>query len=180
VEKTRSSDDWKESARPKFREPGKMGRMSEFKALTDEDIAQAELEADPEYEDPDDNWYIADSFGTRDDRFGQRLAKDDISEKNFNKYLKEVQSAAKKTNKDSVSSPNDFGWTASLLLDPNLPTAQTWLNKYSSGNLAFLKDLALSYNSVTQLGAQYTGGKYENLLKNRPRKSLNDDDLNLF
>lgn len=176
VEKTRSSDDWKQSNRPKFREAGKMGRMSEFKKLTDEDIAQAELEADPEYEDPDDNWYIADSFGTRDDRFGQRLAKEDINEKNFNKYLKEVQTASKK--KKEVAT--DYGWTATLLVDPNLPTAQTWLNKYAGANLAFLKDLAVAYNSVTQLGAQYTGGKYESLLKNRPRKSLNDDDLNLF
>jgi hypothetical protein len=61
-----------EQARPKFREQG-VGRMSEFKQLTDEDIAdaalQAELESDPEYQDHDDGWYIADSFGTRESLF---------------------------------------------------------------------------------------------------------------
>ena len=177
VEKTRDADDWRQSGRPKFREPGKMGRMSEFKPLTDEDIAQAALEDDPEYQDPDDGWYIADSFGTRDDRFGQRLAKEDINDKNFNKYLKELQVVAKQNANDVA---NQFGWTGSIILDPNLSTAQGWLNKYSSTNIAYLKDLNIAYNSLTQLGAVYTGGKYENLLKNRPRKSLNDDGLNLF
>ena len=187
VEKTRDSEDWRQSNKPKFREPGKMGRMSEFRKLTDEDIAQAELEADPEYMDPDDGWYIADSFGSRDDRFGQRLAKEDINEKNFNKYLKELQTASSggsKKNKSSskvVDLSDEYGWTASLILDPNLQTAQTWLNKYSGTNLAYLKDLGVAYNSLTQLGAVYTGGKYENLLnKGTKRKSLNDDGLNLF
>lgn len=174
VEKTRTSDDWRAPAKPKFREPGKMGRMSEFKRLTDEDIAQAELEADLDYEDPDDGWYIADSFGTRDDRFGQRLGKEEISEKTFNKYIKELLTSGKS------SKDNDFGWAADLLLDPDVPTAQTWLKKYGGANLSFTKDLGIAYNSITQLGAVYTGGKYENLLKNKPRRSLNDDDLNLF
>lgn len=90
MEKTRTADDWKQSVRPKFRETGKMGGMSDFKALTEEDIKQAEIDAEllADGVSGDDAWYIADSFGTRDDRFGQRLAKDDISEKNFNKYLK--------------------------------------------------------------------------------------------
>jgi hypothetical protein len=183
VEKTRSLDDWKQSTRPKFREAGKMGRMSEFKPLTDEDIAQAELEADADFVSGDDDWYIADSFGTRDDRFGQRLGKDEISEKNFNKYLKELQELYKKGNKGALSSStqdDENGWIAELLLDPKLPTVQTWWTKYAGTNLAYIKDLTVAYNSVTQLGAVYTGGKYENLLKNKPRKSLNDDDLNLF
>jgi hypothetical protein len=163
-----------------------MGRMSEFRPITEEDIAQAELEAELE-DEPDDGWYIADSFGSKDDRFGQRLAKDVINEKNFNKYLKEVVSSNNNTGKKKSNEPtstttasNEFGWTADLLLDPNIPTAQMWLNKYAAGNLAYIKDLAIAYNSITQLGAVYTGGKYENLLKNRPRKSLNDDGLNLF
>ena len=63
VRKTRSTEDWKQSARPKFREAGKMGRASEFKPLTEQDIADLE---DEEFEDRDDGWYIADSFGTRD------------------------------------------------------------------------------------------------------------------
>jgi Peroxidase len=181
VEKTRSTDDWKASARPKFREPGKMGRVSEFRRLTEEEIAQeaaqAELEADPDYIDPMDDWYIADSFGSRENRFGQRLGKqDEINEKNFNKYLQQVEALAKQ--KKNVGS--EFGWTASVLLDPNLPTAQTWLAKYAGANLAFVKDLNGSYNAITQLGAVYTGGRYADLLQNKKRKSLNDDGLNLF
>jgi hypothetical protein len=184
VEKTRSTEDWRESTRPKFREPGKMGRVSEFRKLTEEDFKQAELEDDPEYQDPDDGLYIADSFGSRDDRFGQRLGKEQINEKNFNKYIKELVSKATPANKKDLqvtsAVSDEFGWTAQLLLDPNNPATQTWLNKYAGANLNFLKDLSISYNSLTQLGAVYTGGKYENLLKNKPRKSLNDDGLNLF
>jgi hypothetical protein len=186
VQKKRTTEDWKEQARPKFREQGKMGRMSEFKQLTDEDIAdaalQAELESDPEYQDHDDGWYIADSFGTRESRFGDRIGKDDISEKNFNKYLKPLADNLKKS-KDApiVNIGEEFGWIALLLTDPDSPTSQTWLNKYASSNLSYLKDLNVAFNSITQLGAVYTGGKYESLLnKKGPRKSLNDDDLKLF
>jgi hypothetical protein len=182
VQKTRTTEDWKEQTRPKFREQGKMGRMSEFKQLTDEDIAdaelQAELESDPEYQDHDDGWYIADSFGTRESRFGDRIGKDDINEKNFNKYIKTLAETLKKKEKSNVG--EEFGWIATMLTDIDSPTSQTWLNKYASSNLSYLKDLNIAFNSITQLGAVYTGGKYENLLKNRPRKSLNDDDLNLF
>ena len=179
VEKSRTTDDWKQSAKPKFREAGKMGRMSEFKRLTDDDIAEAEaqaaLEADPDYEDPDDGWYISDSFGTRESRFGQRIGADEINEKTFNKYLKDISEQAKK--KKDLSS---YGWIATMLNDPAVPQCQTWLVKYSGSNLNYIKDLSASFNAVTQLGAVYTGGKYENLLKNKPRKSLNNDDLNLF
>jgi hypothetical protein len=175
VEKTRSADDWRDSGRPKFREAGKMGRMSEFKRLTEEDIADAELRADPDFEDSDDGWYIADSFGSRETRFGERLAKEDLSEKRFNKYLQELADANRK--KGDLSK---FGWIGALVTDPNVPTAQTWLQKYASSNLNYVKDLNTAFNSVTQLGAAYTGGKYENLLKNRPRKSLNDNDIKLF
>lgn len=173
VEKNRSAEDWKESAKPKFREAGKLGRMSEFKPLTDEDIADAELAA--EFDDgSDDDWYIADSFGTRSERFGKRLATDDINEQTFNKYLQ-------KMNSNKKEAPDELGWTAELLLDSDLaPTSISLINKYATTNLAFTKDLKVAYNAVTQLGAVYTGGKYESLLKNKPRKSLNDDGLNLF
>jgi hypothetical protein len=173
VEKNRSTDDWKASARPKFVERGKMGRMSDYKRLSDEDIQAAE--ADEFDEDPDDGWYIADSFGGRDDRFGQRIAKEDINEKNFNKFLKELDTSSKKK-KDT----EDYGWVAKVILDPESPTSQAWLKKYADSNLSYTKDLGIAFNSVTQLGAVYTGGKYENLLKNKPRKALNNDDLNLF
>ena len=178
VEKTRSLDDWRRSSKPKFREPGKMGRMSEFKRLTEEDIkeaeAQAALEADPDYQDPDDGWYIADSFGSRENRFGERLAKEEINEKNFNKYVKDVLDAQK----DGTAS--SLGWIAVTLTDPGLPGTTSLMQKYATSNINFVKDLSGAFNAITQLGAVFTGGKYENLLKSKPRKSLNDDDLNLF
>jgi len=173
VEKTRTTEDWKASAKPKFVERGKMGRMSDYKRLTDEDIRAAEMD---EYdEDPDDGWYIADSFGSRDDRFGQRIAKDDINEKNFNKFLKDLNTFYTKKKGDDV-----YGWVGKIILDPDSPTSQSWLKKYAESVLYYNKDLGISFNSVTQLGAVYTGGKYENLLKNKPRKTLNDDDLKIF
>lgn len=177
VEKARTSEDWKASARPKFVERGKMGRMSDYKRLTDEDIKAAE--ADEFDEDPDDGWYIADSFGGKDDRFGQRIAKDEINEKNFNKFLKDMDGAVKKTKKNTIPASYD-SWIAQVIYDPQSPTTQTWLKKYADSNLSYIKDLGIAFNSVTQLGAVYTGGKYENLLKNKPRKTLNDDDLNIF
>jgi hypothetical protein len=173
IEKTRTTDDWKESVKPKFVERGKMGRMSDYKRLTDEDIIAA---ASDEFdEDPDDGWYIADSFGSRDDRFGQRIAKDEINEKNFNKFVKDMADFyLKKKGSD------EFGWIGKTVFDPEAPAAQSWAKKYADSNLSYTKDLGVAFNSITQLGAVYTGGKYENLLKNRPRKSLNDDDLGIF
>jgi catalase (peroxidase I) len=179
VEKSRTTEDWKASVKPKFVERGKMGRMSDYKRLTDEDI-QAAL--NDEYdEDPDDGWYIADSFGTRDDRFGQRIAKDQINEKNFNVILKDLLAKAStgKTTKAN-SDVAQFGWIGEQILDPDSPVSQSWLKKYADSNLYYTKDLGTAFNAITQLGAVYTGGKYENLLKNKPRKTLNDDDLNLF
>lgn len=170
VEKSRTTDDWKQSVKPKFVERGKMGRMSDYKRLTDEDIIAAE--SDEYDEDPDDGWYIADSFGSRDDRFGQRIAKDEINTKNFNKYMKDLNNFSTKK-----SGEDEFGWVGKVILDPNSPTSQSWLKKYAESVLYYNKDLGIAFNAVTQLGAVYTGGKYENLLKNKPRKTLNDDDL---
>mmetsp|Transcript_8543 Transcript_8543/g.17822 ORF Transcript_8543/g.17822 Transcript_8543/m.17822 type:complete len:440 (+) Transcript_8543:51-1370(+) len=178
VEKNRTTEDWKQSTKPKFVERGKMGRMSDYKRLSDEDI-QAAL--NDEYdEDPDDGWYIADSFGGKDDRFGQRLAKDTISEKNFNLYMKGLLTSATPSKKSVEGQQQSYGWIGKQILDPDTPVCQAWLKKYADSNLYYVKDLSQSFNSITQLGAVYTGGKYENLLKNRPRKSLNSDDLNLF
>jgi hypothetical protein len=97
VEKSRTTEDWKKSGKAKFVERGKMGRMSDYKKLTEEDIAEAALD-EFESEESDDGWYIVDSFGTKDSRFGDRIAKDDISEKNFNKYLKQLQEFYVKAN----------------------------------------------------------------------------------
>ena len=121
-----------------------------------------------------DGWYIADSFGSREGRFGERLAKEDIDEKTFNKFVKQLVDAQKAKKADAL------GWIAVALTDPGLSATPNLLQKYSTSNIAFVKDLSSSFNSITQLGAVFTGGKYENLLKNKPRKSLNDDDLNLF
>ena len=167
VRKTRTSDDWKASARPKFREAGKMGRASEFKPLTEQDIAEME---DEEFEDRDDGWYIADSFGTRDQAFGAKVA-DELSEKNFNKFVKELYESGKKG-----GNVDKFGWTTSILLDKQSPVTQSWLQKYAGSYLSFNKDVSVAYNAITQLGADYTGGKYDALLKNRKRKTLNDFD----
>lgn len=183
VEKSRSSADWAASAKPQFRERGKIGRMSDYKALTDEDIAKAEAD---EFDDDDDEeplfddgrTYIADSFGTREERFGKRIGKDQIDEKTFNKYIKELDEA--NSSKKGGNNLSTYGWIGLLLVDKDSPVTQTWVKKYAGSNLNFLKDLKVSYNAVTQLGAVYTGGKYENLLKNKTRKSLNSDDLNLF
>lgn len=184
VEKSRTTEDWKASVKPKFVERGKMGRMSDYKRLTDEDIQAALSDEQANEEDPDDGWYIADSFGGRDERFGQRLAKDTISEKTFNLYMKDLlKSAGATSSKKSTATVSDtskFGWIGQQILDPDTPICQSWLKKYADSNLYYVKDLSQSFNSLTQLGAVYTGGKYENLLNNRPRKSLNSDDLNLF
>lgn len=179
VEKSRTAEDWRASAKPKFRERGKIGRASEFKPLSDEDIA-SEL-AEDEDDEPslfdDSNLYIAESFGTREERFGKRIGVEEINEKTFNRYLKELDEAASSKKKGDLSK---FGWIGTLLVDKDSPTTQTWVKKYAGSNLNYLKDLKSSYNAVTQLGAVFTGGKYESLLKDKPRKALNDDGLNLF
>ncbi|KAL3928422.1 MAG: hypothetical protein SGARI_005037, partial [Bacillariaceae sp.] len=123
VEKTRTTEDWKQSVKPKFVERGKMGRMSDYKKLTDEDI-QAALNDEYE-EDPDDGWYIADSFGTRDERFGQRIAKDQISEKTFNVFLKDLLSKAPQGKKALAQADvAQYGWIAEQILDPDSPVSQ--------------------------------------------------------
>lgn len=192
VDKTRDASDWKSSAKPKFREPGKIGRMSEFRPVTEDDIAQAELDEELEEDlniQTDGGWYISDSFGTKDDRFGQRLGKEDINEKTFNKYIKELVVLNTPTSTTTTSTSNsiindEFGWTGIFLTNSNekYPVTASYLQKYQKSNINFLKDLNIAYNTVTQLGAVYTGGKYENLLQKGPKKSssLNNDDLKLF
>jgi len=172
VEKSRSNEEWARSSRPKFRERGKIGRMDEYKRLTDEDIAKATSEEDDDEEDSDDDgWYIADTFGTRDQVFGNK-ATGDIDQKTFNKYLQDLnQYNAKRA---SVKADQPYGWIGDLLLDKETPSVQSWLEKYSTSVLNYEKDLTVAFNSMTQLGAEYTGGKYESLLKNKPRRTLNN------
>lgn len=173
VEKDKDPSSWKKSGKQPFRERGKMGRMSEFKKLSDEDIANAlanEFEDDDEEFMEKEDFYIADSFGTREQAFGKKAG--DLDVKTFNKYLKDL---GKYVNAKDIST-QEFGWIGSLLLDKNSPATQQWVAKYATTNLSFQKDLGIAYNAMTQLGGEYTGGKYENLLKNKPRKTLNDLD----
>ncbi|KAL3827496.1 hypothetical protein ACHAXA_003765 [Cyclostephanos tholiformis] len=176
IEKATPEGDWKANSKPKFREAGKMGRMSEFKALSDEDIAN-ELAKDGSDDDGeesytvsgDDGWYIADTFGGADDKFGKRVSN-----------VKPDLSMALRNLSRTTSASTQYGWIAGLLLSKDLPTAQSWVTKYGSKPLLYEKDLKVAYNALTQLGAEYTGGKYESLLKNRKRKTLNDDDLDFL
>lgn len=175
LEKATPAGDWKANSKPKFREAGKIGRMSDFKKLSDEDI-EAELAKDGIDDDEesytvsgDDGWYIADTFGTGDDKFGKRASKEKL----------ELSTALKNLAKTSASS-TQYSWISSLLLSKDLPTAQSYVNKYGAKPILYEKDLKVVYNSLTQLGAEYTGGKYESLLKNKKRKTLNDDDLDFL
>jgi len=177
IEKATPEGDWKANSKPKFREAGKMGRMSEFKALTDEDI-ESELAKDGADVDDgeesytvsgDDGWYIADTFGSGDDKFGKRISKD---KPELSRALRDLAKVSTDTTR--------YGWIAALLLSKDLPTAQSWVNKYGSKPLLYEKDLKVAYNALTQLGVEYTGGKYESLLKNKKRKTLNDDDLDFL
>mmetsp|Transcript_95 Transcript_95/g.219 ORF Transcript_95/g.219 Transcript_95/m.219 type:complete len:436 (-) Transcript_95:298-1605(-) len=174
IEKATPEGDWKNASKPKFREAGKIGRMSEYKALTDEDI-ENELAKDGADDEEsytvsgDDGWYIADTFGTADDKFGKRVSKD----------KPELSTALKNLAKTS-SSMTQYSWVSGFLLSKDLPTAQSWVSKYGSKPLLYEKDLKVAYNSVTQLGAEFTGGKYESLLKNKKRKTLNDDELDFL
>jgi L-ascorbate peroxidase len=179
IEKATPEGDWKANSKPKFREAGKMGRMSEFKALTDEDI-ESELAKDGAASDDedgeesytvsgDDGWYIADTFGSGDDKFGKRISKD---KPELSRALRDLVKVSTDTTR--------YGWIATLLLSKDLPTAQSWVNKYGSKPLLYEKDLKVAYNALTQLGVEYTGGKYESLLKNKKRKTLNDDDLDFL
>jgi len=171
IEKATPEGDWKNASKPKFREAGKIGRMSEYKALTDEDI-ENELAKDGADDEEsytvsgDDGWYIADTFGTADDKFGKRVSKE----------KPELSTALKNLAKTS-SSTTQYSWVSGFLLSKDLPTAQSWVSKYGSKPLLYEKDLKVAYNSVTQLGAEFTGGKYESLLKNKKRKTLNDLDF---
>lgn len=171
VETDSDPKDWAKSDKKSFRERGKMGRMSEFKKLTDDDIAAeiAKDGLDEEDDEPglfDDQPYIADTFGTRAQSFGNTAG--GLNDKNFNKYLQELNKFSRKPDGQT------FGWIGQLILDPNNPSCGIWLAKYAQSYLNYQKDLSVAFNSLTQLGGEFTGGKYENLLKNRPRKSLND------
>lgn len=166
-----NAKDWMKSDKAAFRERGKIGRMSEYKRLTEEDIAAAaasEFEDDDEPGLFDDQPYIADTFGTKDQAFGKKTG--NLDPKNFNKYLQAVNKTFK------TGYDGSLGWIGELLTDKDLPGTQSWVAKYAGSNINYQKDLNIAFNSMSQLGGEYTGGKYESLLKNKPRKRLNDFD----
>jgi len=170
VQKSRSSTDWKASAKGMGKEPGKMARASEFKPLSTDDLYAMENESMIGDDEP---IYIAESFGTREESFGSKIGKDDINEKTFNKFLKELYASAAKKG-GSPEKKAQFGWIGNLLLDKDRPTTETWVSKYAGSFLSYNRDLSVAYNAITQLGAEFTGGKYENLLKDRKRRVLED------
>jgi hypothetical protein len=108
----------------------------EFKQLTDEDIAdaalQAELESDPEY--------ITTMDGTLPialalELLGRSHRQATILAKRFQQVpLKPLADNIKKQGQNTVDIGEEFGWIALLLTDPDSPTSQTWLNKYASSN----------------------------------------------
>jgi len=167
-----NAKDWMKSDKTAFRERGKIGRMSEYKRLTEEDIAAAAAsEFDDDDDEPglfDDQPYIADTFGTKDQAFGKKTG--NLDPKNFNKYLQAINKTFR------TGYDGSLGWIGELLTSQDLPGTQNWVSKYAGSNINYQKDLNIAFNSMSQLGGEYTGGKYESLLKNKPRKRLNDFD----
>lgn len=163
--------DWMKTDKTAFVQRGKMGRMSAYKRITEEDVeaaAASEFEDDDEPGLFDDQPYIADTFGTKDQAFGKKTG--NLDPKNFNKYLQAINNTFR-------SGPDSsLGWIGTLLTDVDLPGTRSWVSQYAGSNIKYQKDLGIAFNSMSQLGGEYTGGKYESLLKNKPRKRLNDFD----
>mmetsp|Transcript_23133 Transcript_23133/g.72394 ORF Transcript_23133/g.72394 Transcript_23133/m.72394 type:complete len:417 (-) Transcript_23133:23-1273(-) len=145
---------------------GKMGRVAEGTKTGknyaidlygtnegDEDASVDKFEGDT------DDFYIADAFGTRKEAYGRRVGGAASSEANFNKVFIDLQK------KKAGATPVE----KALLGDANV---QIWVKKYADERLTFLKDLSKTFYRITQVGAQYTGGKYAALLDNKAVKAL--------
>lgn len=146
---------------------GKIGRGQAKRAAPLIDLygtAEGDEEASVDkFEGDIDDFYIADAFGSRKEAYGKRVASSASSEANFNKVFLSLNDA----------SPNDAGlsWAESAIIaDPN---SKVWVQKYSVERLTYIKDLTKTFYRLTQLGAQYTGGKYAALLDNREIAKLN-------
>ena len=150
---------------------GKMGRGGE-KASTNYAIALygtnegTEDASVDKFEGDIDEFYIADAFGSRKEAYGRRVGGASSSVENFNQIFIDVMADQKKGKKGSTPVQK------ALLLDQNV---QIWVQKYAAERLTFLKDLDKSFYRITQVGAQYTGGKYAALLDNKPVKKLSTD-----
>ncbi|KAJ8602801.1 hypothetical protein CTAYLR_002617 [Chrysophaeum taylorii] len=156
-----------EDDRGKFKERGKIGRGRKQTAKLidlygtnegDEDASVDRMEGDI------DDFFIADAFGSRKEAYGKRITTTTAAarnaESNFNQLFVSLN-----------AQPEPTSWAEeALLADPN---AKVWVNKYSTERLTYLKDLSKTFYRTTQLGAQYTGGKYAALLDNKPPVKLN-------
>lgn len=152
------------SAAPKAR--GKIGRGGgkATKAPLVDLYGTADGDEEPDVDKMEgdlDDFYIADAFGTKKDAYGKRANSAKSSEANFNQFFVSLES-------DSVQPTS---WVESAILsDPN---SKIWINKYSTERLTYIKDVSKTFYRITQLGAQYTGGKYAALLDNREIAKLN-------
>jgi len=150
---------------------GKMGRGGEKTSTnyaidlygTNEGTEDASVD---KFEGDIDEFYIADAFGSRKEAYGRRVGGASSSVENFNQIFIDVMADQKKGKKGSTPVQK------ALLLDQNV---QIWVQKYAAERLTFLKDLDKSFYRITQVGAQYTGGKYAALLDNKPVKKLSTD-----
>ena len=142
---------------------GKIGRASGSGAAPKKPLIDLNNLADGD-EDPDvdvmegdiENFYIADAFGTRKEAYGKRATTDtDVA--NFNQVFVDMETNPTKAAADSSA--------AKILLSN--PNAKPWLKKYAAERLTFLKDLNKTFYRITEVGAQYTGGKYAALLEGR-------------
>ena len=135
---------------------GKMGRGGEKASTnyaidlygTNEGTEDASVD---KFEGDIDEFYIADAFGSRKEAYGRRVGGASSSVENFNQIFQDVMADQKKGKKGSTPVES------ALLLDQNV---QIWVQKYAAERLTFLKDLDKSFYRITQVGAQYTGGKY--------------------
>ena len=156
-------------AAPKTR--GKIGRAENGaapktrKPLIDlYDTADGDEDAVVDKMDGDiDDFFIADAFGSRKEAYGRRVKSvsgdEGAQEATFNQYFSVL------LNKDETKDWVDN----TLLTDSN---TKVWVNKYSTERLTYLKDLSKTFYRITEVGAQYTGGKYAALLDNRAPKKL--------
>merc|ERR1712176_997247 len=143
---------------------GKMGRGGEKASTnyaidlygTNEGTEDASVD---KFEGDIDEFYIADAFGSRKEAYGRRVGGASSSVENFNQIFIDVMADQKKGKKGSTP----------------VQKALLWVQKYAAERLTFLKDLDKSFYRITQVGAQYTGGKYAALLDNKPVKKLSTD-----
>ena len=171
VEKT-PNPNYAKSSKGKLAERGKLGRSSDYRKLTDADVASMINDDDDDDDEgkdaagqPAEEWFIVDSFGSRGTIYGNK-ATNDIDSKTLNKFFKAIVDGSNKDQKI---------WIEELLAKGSGET-YTWVKNYATSNLKYQKDLRTAYYTLTELGGKFTGGKYESLLGNKKRATLNDNE----